>query len=141
MQKQPPENFCKKAVLKNFAILQVCSRLFFFFTSEYCKYLFWRTSANDCFWKCSWNWENCWEGILTLHKKTGFFNINIRNCENVYPFAFISWLVSFWVCIYIPYFSNVLRNILQTINIYTRVNKKKIKSSRKEYAVRTCFKF
>ena len=27
------------------------------------------------------------------------------------------------------------------INIYTRVDKKKIKSSRKEYATRTCFKF
>ena len=29
----------------------------------------------------------------------------------------------------------------QTINIYTRVDKKKIKSSRKEYVIGVCFKF
>ena len=33
------------------------------------------------------------------------------------------------------------RNKLQIINIYTRVNKMKIKNSRKECVIRTCFKF
>ena len=32
-----------------------------------------------------------------------------------------------------------MRNKLQTINIYTRVDKKKINSSRKEYVIGTCF--
>ena len=45
------------------------------------------------------------------------------------------------VCIYIQYSFDVVRNKFQTINIYTRFNKNKIKSSRKEYAIRTCFKF
>ena len=39
------------------------------------------------------------------------------------------------------YFFDVVRNKLQTINIYTRINKKKIKNLRKEYIIRTCFKF
>ena len=42
---------------------------------------------------------------------------------------------------YIQYFFDVVRNKIQTITIYTRVNKKKIKSSRKEHVMRTCFKF
>ena len=37
------------------------------------------------------------------------------------------------LCIYTRY--------LHTINIYTRVNKEKIKSSRKGYIIRTRFKF
>ena len=46
-----------------------------------------------------------------------------------------------WIVYLHKYFFDVLRNTLQTINIYSRVDKKKIKSSRKEYAIRTCFKF
>ena len=61
--------------------------------------------------------------------------------ENVYCFVFISLLISVGVCIYIKYFFNVVGNKLQTINIYAKVNKKKIKSSRKEYVIRPCFKF
>ena len=41
----------------------------------------------------------------------------------------------------LKYFFDVVRNKLQAINIYTRVDKKKIKSSRKGYVIRTCFKF
>ena len=41
--------------------------------------------------------------------------------------------------IYIQYLFNVVRNKPQAIN--TRANQKKIKSSRKEYAMGTCFKF
>ena len=60
----------------------------------------------------------------------------------MYLFVFISWMVSFEVCIYIQYFFAMVRNKLQTItNIYTRVSKKNIKSSRKEHVMRTCFKF
>ena len=70
------------------------------------------------------------------------FNMTLRETsENVYLFVFISWLVSFGVCIYVQYFFDVVRNKLQTINIYSRVDKKKIKSSGKEYDVRTGFKF
>ena len=39
------------------------------------------------------------------------------------------------------YFFDVVRNKLQIINISTRVDKKMIKSSRKEYVIETCFKF
>ena len=53
--------------------------------------------------------------------------------ENLYFFDFISSLVSFVVYIYVQYFFDMVRNKLETIkNIYTKVNKKKIKSSRKE---------
>ena len=41
-------------------------------------------------------------------------------------------MISFWICIYIQYFIDVVRNKLQTINIYTRVDRKKIKNPRKE---------
>ena len=51
--------------------------------------------------------------------------MNIRKkSENVYLLVFISRLVSFGVCIYVQYFSDVMRNKLQAINIYARVNKK-----------------
>ena len=36
------------------------------------------------------------------------------------------------------YFLDVVRNKLQTINIYTRLDKKKIKSLIKQYVIRTC---
>ena len=43
--------------------------------------------------------------------------------------------MSFGVCIYVQYFFDMVRNKRQTIkNIDTRVNKKKIKSSKKELA-------
>ena len=39
------------------------------------------------------------------------------------------------------YFCDGVRNKLQTINIYIKIDKKKIRNSRKEYVIRTCFKF
>ena len=78
--------------------------------------------------------KNCSYRIVTYIKKPRFFNINI--CIKM--FVFISWLVSFGVCIHMQYFSNVVRNQLQTVN---RVNQKKIKSSRKEHFRWTCFEF
>ena len=48
--------------------------------------------------------------------------------------VFTSWLVSHKVCIYREYFFRKVRNKLQTL-VVTRVNQKKIKSSRKEYAM------
>ena len=78
----------------------------------------------------------CWEEII---------NSALETTENGCLVILISWLVSLGVCIYIQYFFDVVRSKLQTINIYNRVNnnkkKKKIKSSRKEYVIRTCFKF
>ena len=63
---------------------------------------------------------------FNLHlKKPGFFNINI--CIKM--FVFISWLVFFGVRIHMQYFSNVVRNQLQTVN---RANQKKIKSKVQE---------
>ena len=48
-------------------------------------------------------------------KKVGCFKINIRGKrKNVNLFV----LVSYGVCIYIQYFFDVVRNKLQTINIY-----------------------
>ena len=91
-------------------------------------HLFRRTSANGCFWKCSWNWEK-----LKIFDK-GLFNIknyltSISETMKMYVFVFVSWLVFFGVCIYI----NIsLRNKLQTINTYIIVDEKKIKSLRKE---------
>ena len=43
-------------------------------------------------------------------------------------------LVSYGVCI-LHYFFDVVRNKFQRINIYTRVVKKKMKGSRKEYVM------
>ena len=48
--------------------------------------------------------------------------------------VFFSLLVSHKVCIYIEYFFPEVRNKLQLI-IVSSVNQKKMKSSRKEYAI------
>ena len=50
------------------------------------------------------------------------------------------FMISFGVCIYIN-ISLMWREINSKININTWVDKKKIKSSRKEYVLRTWFKF
>ena len=66
--------------------------------------------------------KNCWDFNST-------YSISVSS-ENVNLFAFISRLVSFRVCIYL----NIslmwweINSKLQTINIYSRVDKKKIKS-------------
>ena len=67
-----------------------------------------------------------------LGQKQDFSTSISETSENVYLFVFISWLVSFGVCIYIQYFFDVVRNKLQTKNIYARVDEKKIKSSRRD---------
>ena len=54
--------------------------------------------------------------------------------------VFISWLVSHKVCIHIEYFFREVRNKLQTL-VVSRVNQKKIKSSRKECVTLTFFNF
>ena len=72
--------------------------------------------------------------------KNKIFHYQYQKQVKIYLFVCISWLVSFGVCIYIQYYFDVVRNKLQTTNIYTRVDKKKIKSSRKEYVIRICFK-
>ena len=72
--------------------------------------------------------------------KNKIFQHQYQKQVKMYLFVCISWLVSFGVCIYIRYYFDVVRNKLQTTNIYTRVDKKKIKSSRKEYVIRICFK-
>ena len=66
-------------------------------------------------------------------KIVAFLTSVSETSENLYFFDFISSLVSFVVYIYVQYFFDMVRNKLETIkNIYTKVNKKKIKSSRKE---------
>ena len=62
MQKQPPKKFyIKKLFLPILQYLQenICVGDSFSFRILwiYLKHLFWRTSANGCFWKCSWNRE------------------------------------------------------------------------------------
>ena len=54
--------------------------------------------------------------------------------------VFISLLVSHKVCIHIEYFFREVRNKLQTL-VVSRVNQKKIKSSRKECVTLTFFNF
>ena len=131
MQKQPPEKFCKKVVLKSFAIFTEKDLCWIFFCwiqniAKFLRTLLLRTSANGCFWKCSWNWQK----LKTVDK--GFwpyinFSTSVSGAiENIYLFVFILWLVSFRVCIYIN--SSLM---WWEMNIYTRVDKKKIKSSRK----------
>ena len=82
-------------------------------------------------------------------KKIQDFSTSISDTsENVHLFVSLSWLVSFgvfiYLYIYIFYFFGVVRNKLQTPNskqIFTRANLNKIKSSWKEHAMWTCFKF
>ena len=50
----------------------------------------------------------------------------------------IGFLWSFYLN---KYFFDAVRNKLQTMNIYNRVGKKKIKSLRKEYVIRTYLKY
>ena len=46
-----------------------------------------------------------------------------------------------WALYLHKYLFDVVRNKLQIINIYIGIDKKKIKSSRKEYVIGTFFKF
>ena len=78
--------------------------------------------------------KNCW---LTLHEKTGFFNINIRNKWKCISLSFYFMIGFLWGWHLHKYFFDVVRNKLETINIYTRVDK----NSRNEYVIRTCFRF
>ena len=74
-------------------------------------------------------------------KKTGFFNICIRNKWKCKSLCFY-FMIGFLWCFYLnKYFFDAVRNKLQTINIYTRVGKKKIKSLGKEYVIKTHLKY
>ena len=64
------------------------------------------------------------------------FNLTYRFLLRRSVFQDYAFLVAMMQC-----FFHVVRNKLQTINIYPKGNKKKIKSSRKEYVIRLCFKF
>ena len=153
MQKQQPEKFCKKAPLNNFAIFtgkHQCWKLFsiqniakFFrapILNNLCKRL-----LLTMFMKLR-KVKNCWQGILTLYEKQDFSTSVSETSENAYLFVFISWLVSFGVYIFtyniyvFTYNISLIYRMLWEINNYTRVDKKKIKSSRKEYVTRKCFK-
>ena len=83
---------------------------------------------------CSWNWEK----LRFIHNIRNF-NFTLKN-RFLKMIVFISLLVSHKVCIHIEYFFREVRNKLQIL-IVSSVNQKKIKSSRKEYAMWTCFKF
>ena len=148
-QKKSPQKLCKKVVLKNFAIFtgkHLGWRLFLiqniakFFRASILK----KTSANGCFWKCSWNWEKLKDvdrGFYLYIKKTRFFNINVRNKWKCISLCFYFMIGFLWILYLHKYFFDVVRNKLHTTNIYTRVDKKKIKRSRKGCVIRTCFKF
>ena len=45
-------------------------------------------------------------------------NFHIQYQKQVKMFVFISYLVSFGVCIHIEYFFDVVSNKLQTVNMY-----------------------
>ena len=74
----------------------------------------------------------------SVWKKTGFFNINIRDSENVYLFVSLSPLVSFGDCIYLYTEFFWCREKWTLNNKYLL---ELIKSSRREHVMRTCFKF
>ena len=125
MHNQPREKFLKKLLLK---ILQ-----YFRIMRSFLEHLLWRASTNGCFWKCSWNWEKC----KTVDKdfnstyKTGFFNISKINKWNCISLCLCFMIGFLWSLYLHKYFFDVVRNKLYSINIYIRVDKEKIKSSRK----------
>ena len=96
------------------------------FYSEYCKTFKSTILKNICEWlllkMCSWNWEK----LEIIHKDFQ---------KRVNMFVFISWLVSYEVCIHTQNFFGVVKNKLQAL-ISTRVNQNKIKSSRKEICIK-----
>ena len=127
--------FCKKAVVKEISnIHRKTPLLESLFNSEYCEIFNSTYFEEHCerllLKMCSWNWEK----IEIVHKD---FNFILKKQVKMFLFiswkkqvkmlVFISWLVSFVVCIQIQYFSDVVRNKLQTKNIYFRpVEMKKI---------------
>ena len=84
--------------------------------------------------------KNYRQGILTLHQKQDVSTSISETSESI-SLCFCFIIGSLWGLYLHKYFFDVVSNKLQTINIYTRVDKKKIKSSRKEYVIRTYFKF
>ena len=131
MQKQPPKKFyIKKLFLTILQYLQenICVGDSFSFRILwiYLKHLFWRTSANGCFWKCSWNREK-----LKIDKgsplKNRIFQHIIWNKWECISLC-LHFMIGFHI--YILYFFDVARNKLQTINMI-RVDKKRSKVQEK----------
>ena len=149
MQKQSPEKFCKKAVLKNFAIFtrkHLCWRLLFiqnvveFFRAPIFfilknNFLYFEEHLRTAAFESAHETQEKYKSLIKD------FNSSSETSENLYLFVSLSWLVSFGVYIYMQYFFDVVRHELQTINICARNNKKKIKSSRKEHVIRMCFNY
>ena len=148
MQKQPTEKFCKKPVLQNFAIFagkHLCWRLSLvkntanFFRAPILK--------NICKWLLLKMFmklkkvKNFGQGILTLQKTQDFSTSVLETSVKCISLCFY-FIIGFpWNLKLHKYFFNVVRNKPLTINIYVRVDKKKIKSSRKKYVISTYFKF
>ena len=62
--------------------------------------------------------------LLSFISKKQYFSTSISEASKiVYLFVSLSRLVSFGVCINIQYFFDVVRNKLQTINIYQNLSK------------------
>ena len=147
MQKQPPGVFCKKAVLKNFAMStgkHLCWSLFLI--QNIAKFL--RPPILKNVWEqlllkmCAGNWEKLKivdKGFkLFIKKKKGFFNISIRDkwkCMSL-CFYFCCFIIGF-LCSLFLHTMLLWRSQKWT----TRINQNKIKSSRREYIMWTCFKF
>ena len=74
-------------------------------------------------------------------EKNDFSTLISETSGNVYLFVFLSMIGFLWSLYLLKYFFDLVRNKLGTITIYTRSDKKKIKSWRKEYVIRMCFKF
>ena len=93
------------------------------FNSECCEkcfeHLFWKTSANE-----------------------RLSNIDVRKKLKRIPLFLFSFLIGFLWKLYLTYNVSLMRwEINSKQYIYTRVNKKMIKNSRKEYVIWICFKF
>ena len=121
-----------------------------FFNSEYCE------SFRACILKniCEWlllktlmklrKVKNCWDFDSTLKNRTFQRQYQIQVKMYISLFLFHDWYPLEFVFSYnfsLMWWELIVRNKLQTINIYNRVNIKKIRSSRKENNIRTCSKF
>ena len=136
-QKQPREVFYKKAVFKNFAIFtgkKLCWNLFLI---QSIKKFLWAPILRNICKRFLLKIKNCWSGIFNCL----FFQHQYQRQVKMYVSLFIyyDWFLSEFVFTYNISLRWWEINSKQWICI--KVNQKKIKSSRKENIMWTCFKF
>ena len=104
---------CSKAVVKKLAIFTEKHLCWSLFNSEYCE-IFTSTYFEEHLQTSAS--ENVFVKLRKKGCSWGIFIFILK--KQVKMLVFISWLVSFGVCIQMQYFYDAVRNKLQTINIY-----------------------